>query len=317
MARKLRVQYPGAVYHVMSRGNHRGRIVRNDSDRQLFLKTLGEACQKANFQVHAYCLMNNHFHLVIETPKANLVAGMKWFLSTYTARHNRRHKLFGHLFSGRYKALMVDAKTPGYLRAVCEYVHLNPVRAKVLQPQQPLSEFQWSSYPAYLKTPSQRPAWLRVDRVLGELRISKDSEAGRRRFSEVLEERRAMDKPADYNPLRRGWCVGDAQFKQELLAQMEERRGKWNYGEELRESSEQKAEHLVQTALRQLKWKESDLTQRSKGDQAKVKIASQLRAQSVMTMEWIAQRLHMGTRTHLNHLLYWHRREQRQQPSGT
>ena len=82
MARKLRVQYPGAVYHVMSRGNHRGRIVRNDADRKLFLKTLGEACQKANFQVHAFCLMINHFHLVVETPQGNLVAGMKWFLSS-------------------------------------------------------------------------------------------------------------------------------------------------------------------------------------------------------------------------------------------
>ena len=83
MARKLRVEYPGAVYHVMSRGNHRDRIVRNDGDRQLFLKTLGEACQKGNFQVHAFCLMTNHFHLVLETVEGNLVAGMKWFLSTY------------------------------------------------------------------------------------------------------------------------------------------------------------------------------------------------------------------------------------------
>src|SRR5258706_9575387 len=169
MARKLRVQYPGAVYHVMSRGNHRERIVRSDSDRLLFLKTLGEACQKANFQVHAFCLMSNHFHLVVETPEGNLVAGMKWFLSTYTARHNRRHKLFGHLFSGRYKALIVDATTPGYLRTVCDYVHLNPARAKVLSSEAPLRAFRWSSYPEYLKTPGQRPAWLRVDRVLGEL----------------------------------------------------------------------------------------------------------------------------------------------------
>src|SRR3954465_8470679 len=142
MARKLRVQYPGAVYHVMSRGNHRQRIVRNVADRQLFLKTLGEASQKAGFQVHAFCLMTNHFHLVLETPQGNLVAGMKWFLSTYTARHNRRHMLFGHLFSGRYKAIIVDASTPGYLRTVCDYVHLNAVRAKLLTWKQKLSEFR-------------------------------------------------------------------------------------------------------------------------------------------------------------------------------
>jgi hypothetical protein len=252
--------------------------------------------------------MINHFHLVLETPQANLVAGMKWFLSTYTARYNRRHQVFGHLFSGRYKALIVDATTPGYLRTVCDYVHLNPIRARLLKAEQNLTDFPWSSYPEYLKTPSQRPAWLRVDRVLGEWRIPKDSPAGRRRFQEIMDERRAMDHREDYKALRRGWCLGDGDFKQELLAQMEEGRGKWHYGEELRESSEQKAERLVKAALRERDWKESDLSRRPKGDPVKVKMALQLREQTVMTMEWIANRLQMGTRTHLNHLLYWDRR---------
>ncbi len=85
----------------MNRGDHRERIFRSVQDRQLFLETLGEACAKTDWQVHALCLMSNHFHLVVETPKANLVDGMKWLLGTYTSRFNRRHKLFGHLFSGR------------------------------------------------------------------------------------------------------------------------------------------------------------------------------------------------------------------------
>jgi REP element-mobilizing transposase RayT len=108
MARKLRVEYEGAIYHVMNRGDRREAIFKDDKDRQLFLETLGQACTKTDWQVHAWCLMGNHFHLVVETPQANLVAGMKWFLGTYTGRFNRRHKLFGHLFSGRYKALIVD-----------------------------------------------------------------------------------------------------------------------------------------------------------------------------------------------------------------
>ena len=108
MARKLRVEYPGAIYHVMNRGDRREPIFRDDEDRQRFLETLGEACAKTGWQVHALCLMPNHFHLVVETPQPNLVAGMKWLLGTYTGRFNRRHKLFGHLFSGRYKALIVD-----------------------------------------------------------------------------------------------------------------------------------------------------------------------------------------------------------------
>src|SRR5437899_5930039 len=105
MARQLRIEYPGATYHVMNRGDRREAICQDDADRTRFLQTLNEACGKTDWQIHAYCLMGNHFHLVLETPGANLVAGMRWFLSTYTARFNRRHKLCGHLFSGRYKAL--------------------------------------------------------------------------------------------------------------------------------------------------------------------------------------------------------------------
>ena len=104
MARKLRVQYPGAIYHVMSRGNRRERIYADDQDRQNFLRTLGDTCEKTNWQVHAYCLMDNHFHAVVERPQPNLVDGMKWLLGTYTSRFNRRHRVMGHLFSGRYKA---------------------------------------------------------------------------------------------------------------------------------------------------------------------------------------------------------------------
>jgi hypothetical protein len=95
--------------------------------------------------------MWNHFHLVVETPRANLVDGMKWLLGTYTARFNRRHRLFGHLFSGRYKALLVDGSGTGYLKTVCDYAHLNPARAKLLGAAQRLCAFRWSSYPEYLK----------------------------------------------------------------------------------------------------------------------------------------------------------------------
>jgi REP element-mobilizing transposase RayT len=94
MARKLRVEYPGAVYHVINRGDRREPIFRDQEDRQRFLGTLEEACAKTGWQVHALCLMPNHFHLVVETPQGNLVAGMKWFLGTFTGRFNRQHKLF-------------------------------------------------------------------------------------------------------------------------------------------------------------------------------------------------------------------------------
>jgi putative transposase len=99
--RPLRIQYPGAVYHVMNRGDRREDIFLDDEDRVLFLSTLGEGCGKTGWQVHAYCLMRNHFHLVIETPQPNLVPGMTWLMGLYTKRFNIRHKLCGHLFAGR------------------------------------------------------------------------------------------------------------------------------------------------------------------------------------------------------------------------
>ena len=129
MPRQLRIEYEGAIYHLMNRGDRREPIFKTDFDRLNFLQTIEETCLRTDWQVHAWCLMGNHFHLVVETPQANLVAGMKWLLGTYTARFNRRHRVFGHLFSGRYKSLIVDGSGNGYLRTVCDYVHLNPARA--------------------------------------------------------------------------------------------------------------------------------------------------------------------------------------------
>ena len=138
MARKFSVEYPDAVYHVTNRGDRREPIFRDDEDRREFIATLGEACAKTGWQVYALGLMNNHFHLVIATPRGNLVAGMKWLLGTYTGRFNRRYRWCGHLFSGRYKALIVDGEATRYLKTACDYVHLNPVRAKLLRPEQRL-----------------------------------------------------------------------------------------------------------------------------------------------------------------------------------
>ena len=134
MARQLRIEYEGAIYHVMSRGDRREAIFLNDEDRQLFLKTLEKSCAKAGWLIHAYVLMGNHFHLVVETPQPTLVSGMKWFLGTYTQRFNARHQLRGHLFSGRYKSLLVDGANDYYLRVVCDYVHLRKGRSRVLTP---------------------------------------------------------------------------------------------------------------------------------------------------------------------------------------
>jgi len=308
MARKLRVEYAGAVYHVTNRGDRRERIFRDDADRRRFLSTLGEACGKTGWQVHALCLMPNHFHLVVETPRGNLVAGMKWFLGTYTGRFNRRHKLFGHLFSGRYKALVVDGSGNGYLKTVCDYVHLNPARAKLLTAGQALREYLWSSWPEYLKRPSQRWPWLRVERLLGEYHIPQDSAAGRRQLEIALEERRAGEAGVNYKKLRRGWCLGAESFRKGLLGQMKERMGAEHYGSERQETVEAHAEGIVAEELKRRRWGEEELGRRAKGDAGKVAMAVRLRAETAVTVKWIAERLQMGAPGYVNHLLYRRRK---------
>ncbi len=313
MPRKLRVEYPDAIYHVMSRANGKGDIFQDDVDRQDFLKTLAEACQKTGFAIHAYCFMRTHFHLVVETPNGNLVAGMRWLLSTYTIRFNHRHQLFGHVFSGRYKALMIDGSGNGYLRTACDYVHLNPVRAKLLGTGQRLREYPWSSFGYYLAARAHRPKWLRVDRLLGEHGIPEDSIAGRRLFEGRMEARRAeADLEAEWKPLERGWYLGPAEFKAKLLERMEGKLGEHHSGELRRESAEAKAERIVAEELKRRKWDWGELKARRKGDPAKLEIAARLRRETTLTIRQIAERLYLGSWKSLNNLLYLRSRRDRE-----
>jgi REP element-mobilizing transposase RayT len=308
MARKVRVQYPGAIYHAMNRGDHKEAIFSDDDDRLLFLSTLDQACRKTAWQIHSFCLMSNHFHLVIETPNANLVEGMKWFLGVYTARFNRRRKLFGHLFSGRYKAIPVDGSGNGYLKAVCDYVHLNPVRAGLLRAEQPLQAYRWSSYPLYLGDGASRPAWLRVDRLLGEWGIRWEQPGAGRQFAAVMEARRRAELEQQFKPVPPDWCIGSEQFRKEMLEYVEQQRGKWHYGQELCEAAQAKAERLIQTALRSEGLTHDQLAKWRKGHPFKIRLAAKLRAETTVTVSWIAERLSMGSRGHLAHLLFIHER---------
>ena len=128
MARPLRIEYPGAVYHVTGRGNERKAIFREDQDRKAFLDTLHAVTLRYHWLCHAYCLMNNHYHLVIETPDGNLSLGMRQLNGVYTQGFNRRHKRAGHLFQGRFKAVVVQKES--HLLETCRYVVLNPVRGR-------------------------------------------------------------------------------------------------------------------------------------------------------------------------------------------
>lgn len=301
MARKVRIQYPGAIYHVMNRGDHREEIFDDDVDRGCFLETLAECCQKTDFQVHAYCLMGNHFHLVVETPKANLSDGMKWLLQTYTSRYNRRHRYFGHLFSGRFRAPIVDGSGNGYLRTACEYVHLNPIRAQLVGDDEPLRRYAWSSYPQYLQ-PTRAP-WLRVDRVLGEYGIPGDTPAGRDRLEEVMEQRRFQADGRDWKALRRGWCLGSLEFRQELLAQVGGYIGPNHFGDERRESAEQKADRILSQEAETMGLRASQLPSGAGAQAARLRIARRIRQETTMSLRWIAARLGFSSWKYLSNLL--------------
>ena len=304
----MRVQYEGAVYHLMSRGDRREVIFHDEQDRQRFIETLGQCCGRTGWQVHALCLMPNHFHLVVETPQANLVAGMKWLLGVYTGRFNRRHRLFGHVFSGRYKSLIVDGSGTGYFKTVCDYVHLNPARAKLLGPERALRDYRWSSWPEYLKASRGRWQWLRVDRLLGEYGVPKESKAGRQYLERCVEQRRAAEDEREYKVVRRGWCLGDKQFRKELLAEMAGGVGAQHYGEERRESQVERAERIVLGELRKAGWTEARLESSPKGHRVKVRLALRLRAETTVTYEWIARRVGMGSRSNVSNLVYARRK---------
>ena len=175
MARPLRIEYPGAVYHVTSRGNARQDIVADDQDRIAFLVLLAHVIDRFGWRCHAYCLMDNHYHLLLETPQPNLSLGMRQLNGRYTQTVNRRHRRVGHLFQGRFTAILVE-KDP-HLLELCRYVVLNPVRAKmVTHPRL----WRWSSYRATAGE-TGAPLWLTVDWVRGQFGARQREAQGRYR----------------------------------------------------------------------------------------------------------------------------------------
>ena len=291
----------------MNRGDRREAIFADDADRSRFLETLGETCGRTGWQVHAWCLLSNHFHLVVETPRGNLVVGMKRLLGTYTQRFNRRHGQSGHLFQGRYKAQLIDGERSDYLRTACDYVHLNPARAGLVKEEKRLESWVWSSYVDYLRAPRRRATWLRTDRLLGEHGIQRDGARGRAEFAARMEAQRRKDEPDLHAKLRHGWRLGAEDFLERLLA-AGPLRAQSGHGKAAHEETEEAlARRILREELDRAGWEPQDLLERAKGDAVKVKIAKRLRAETALTLGRIAQLLHMGVPTHVAHLLY-HRR---------
>ena len=310
MARPLRIEYAGAVYHVMARGHQGLAIFRDDHDRRRFLETLGETCEKTGWHIHAYVLLGNHYHLLLETPEGNLVPGMKWLQGTYTQRFNGRHKVFGHLFQGRYKAVIIDGGAPGYFEVVGTYIHLNPARAGLIRPgREPLRRYRWSSYPEYLRRVGQSPEWLCRERVLAALGL-KPGEIKRyeaymeSRVLELADPAKHPEWEAKWKELRRGWYVGEESF----LDQLKTRLGKLVAGKQ-REShaggarrahGEAGAHALLAVGLKALGLKAGDVAALSKGAPEKTVLAWWLRERTTVSLRWISEELAMGHYTRVS-----------------
>jgi putative transposase len=306
MPRKPRIEYPGELYHIMSRGNRQDAIFLDEKDYEIFIDTLDEACTKTGWLVHAFCLMGNHYHLLIETPEANLVVGMKWLQGTYTQRFNARHKVWGHLLQGRYKALPVDGSDANYFSTVSNYVHLNPARAGLFDLEKgSLTDYRWSSYPLYLK-PSRRPAWLVVDRTLGAHGFI-DDRSGREKFSRIMQKRVleivCSEKPNEIDEqwanIRRGWYFGGEEFRGELLEKLNDvigGRGKRESfsGESAKLHDEAEALRLLDKGLRLLGIKADELEGMRKNAPEKQVLAWYLRSRTIVSNQWLTEHLYCG-----------------------
>ena len=313
MPRKPRIEYAGAVYHVMCRGNRREAIFRDDRDREAFIDLMGQGCERTGWIVHSYVLMPNHYHWLLETPEPNLSDGMRWFHGTYARRFCVRHGLVGHVFQGRFKSIPIDPDDPDQFRVVSDYIHLNPARAGLLvrgAGAVRLREYPWSSFPAFLRPRRQRPEWLEFSRVAGNFGYAEDSAPVRRRYAAYLE-RRAADCAGDRHPgeeeeewarIRQGWYLGSKSFRDFLLDQipplLESAEAGSFGGRIIREHHEHRALALIAAALPILGLVSPEqLAALPKSDLRKQAIVWLVKTNTTMPSHWVAETLGAGSRT--------------------
>ena len=205
MARPWRIEYEGALYHVFSRGNNQQDIFVTDDDCYLFLDSIGQMSERFDTVIFAYVLMNNHYHLLLRTPKANLSRSMQWLGTTYTRRFNLSHLQCGHLFQGRYKSILVE--NDAYLMQLSYYIHNNPLRAGIVKR---LIDYRWSSYPAYAYNRSH-PDWLDKDLILSQIHGENKNQHYREKSQKYSDENRRL-----WEDIRHGFIYGSQKFVKKI-----------------------------------------------------------------------------------------------------
>jgi putative transposase len=294
MARKLRLEFPGAIYHVINRGNYRSWIFQEETTKAAFEHCLFEACERSAWLLHAFVVMGNHYHLALETPDGNLVAGMQWLQATFANRFNRFRGEHGHLFQGRYKSLLVEPGDP--LGLLCHYIHLNPVRAGIVSPEQ-LQRYRHSSY-WYLRYPSRRPEFLRCASALEESGLN-DRPAGWEAYTKYLAWQ-AAEGPAGKNrayvSLSKGWALGSRDFKRALIKDHDlaatTRAWEISGAQEIRDA---RWRQLLANALVALAKTEAACRAERKSAPWKIAIAAHLKRTTQATNRWLTEHLRMGS----------------------
>ena len=205
MARQWRIEFPGALYHILSRGNDRRDIFHSDNDRHLFLDLLGDLSERFNIEVYAYVLMGNHYHLLLKTVDANLSSGMQWFGTSFARKFNLNNHTSGHLFQGRFKSIIVE--NDAYLLRLSCYIHRNPVRAGIVER---LADYPWSSYRfyAYKKKP---PDWLKTGPILNQLSGEDRTKAYRNKVQQYSDEEGNL-----WEDVRHGLIYGGQDFVERI-----------------------------------------------------------------------------------------------------
>lgn len=295
MARKLRLESEGGIYHVINRGNYRAAIFQQAKTKAAFLKCLDEACAKTGWRVHAWCVMSNHYHLAVETPQANLVDGMRWLQGTFSVRFNRLRNERGHLFQGRYKSLMVDPAEG--LGALCHYIHLNPVRAKICSMPQ-LPEWSWSSL-SWLMNPRKRLPWFEPQAALVHAGGLADTAAGRRKYVgylDWLQEDAPARKALKFESMSSGWAIGSMQFKKQLVDEHREAAAALRKGDsETSNLAEARRQDALAAALHTAGRKREDLIRSGKSEPWKLMLAAELKTMTTATNRWLGENLNLGT----------------------
>ncbi|MDP1579515.1 MAG: transposase [Candidatus Didemnitutus sp.] len=300
MARKLRLEFPGACYHVINRGNYRAQVFATEKTRAAFEACVFEACEKSGWLLHAFVVMNNHYHLALETPQGNLVAGMQWLQATFANRFNRLRGERGHLFQGRYKSLLVESGEA--LGQVCHYVHLNPVRAGLVTVDD-LASYRASSY--WHLWQKKRPSCLHVETALTEAGALADTAAGRKAYAKFLAWQ-ATEGPAGKNKayvsMSRGWALGTQDFKTALIKDhaLAESSRAWEKSG-VQEIQETRWTAALASGLAALGKSAEDADTDLKSAPWKVALAAKLKQTTQANNRWLAEHLHMGTPIAVSH----------------